>query len=686
MDVEEGSRPTAGAEGPAGRAAPDSPLAAAVFDTMPVGAALWTPAGRLRHANPVLCGLLATELDELRGVGLHDLVPPDERRRVDAQLGELRSGARNAFECRLTERVSWPLRAHVAAAYGPDGKVAGLVLQVFDFGPAEEITLPQGLATVLEEGSDFLLTARADGSLSYGNRSARSVLGVGLEDGPPPTLADVLEPDSLEYFHEVVEPVLREEGSWQGELTFRTRENRPVPVSARLVAHRTDVEGGALGAVSLFARDITELKSAERRLRQLATHDYLTGLPNRLLLYDRLELALNRYTRYGTPVALMFCDLDGFKPVNDAYGHQVGDAVLMEVADRIHSVVRDTDTAARLGGDEFAVLVEGVDDLDLLTAVAERLVAAIAEPVQVGGAVARDRGLDRAGRGLGALPPGRHARRPRRLRHVPGQVGGPGPLRGDDRRGRLRVRGHPPSSSSIVSPCSIRLCVAMTLAALAGQGRGVRDRRGHHPRLLGQLLDQAGGEGVGPPVASTGHERLVDGRGGQPGREQRLHGPAHGQAEVDLGHAPVAPVGAHDDPVVGRGQQGARAERVPVESGDGHAGEGEQAAPHAEQLAQELVAVLVALGHQPVEVQAVAVELPAPRGHEGARPLSRLDLVEGPVPLERGVEVEAVLPGVHRHHGDVALPAQIDHPGILPPAAGPRPWATVVVGLASGRG
>jgi diguanylate cyclase (GGDEF)-like protein len=153
------------------------------------------------------------------------------------------------------------------------------------------------------------------------------------------------------------------------------------------VAHGVQPEAdaaGALGTVSVFARDITELKHAEQRLRQLATHDYLTGLPNRLLLYDRLELALNRFTRYASPVALLFCDLDGFKPVNDEYGHQVGDAVLVQVADRIHSIVRDTDTAARVGGDEFALLIEGVDDIGLLTGVADRLVARVAEPIVVG--------------------------------------------------------------------------------------------------------------------------------------------------------------------------------------------------------------------------------------------------------------------------------------------------------------
>ena len=194
-------------------------------------------------------------------------------------------------------------------------------------------------------------------------------------------------------------------------------------------------------AVSILARDISDLKTAERKLRQLATHDYLTGLPNRLLLYDRLELALNRYGRYGTPVALMFCDLDAFKPVNDAYGHQVGDAVLTEVADRIHSVVRDTDTAARLGGDEFGVLVEGVEDLQLLTTVAERLVAAIA-PARHGRRDHRPgRRVDRSRARIGTLSPARCHGRGGGLRHVPGQERGPRPGAPLDRqRGTHRRR------------------------------------------------------------------------------------------------------------------------------------------------------------------------------------------------------------------------------------------------------
>ena len=371
------------------------PLAADVFDAMPVGVGLFGPDGRLRHANPVLVDLLGAGLEALRGRTLPELVEDAEQGMVDERLHELVDGRINAFECRLVASpaavsgLSWLIRAHVAPAFGAAGAIDGLVLQVFEFGPAgAPPPLPAGLAEVLEEGSDFLLTAGPDGHLSYGNKSAREVLGVRVLEGAA-HLEDVLESGSLEYYREIVEPQVFSEGSWQGELTFRSREGRAVPVSARIVAHRptgsVDPGPGAPRSVSMFARDITELKTAERKLRQLATHDYLTGLPNRLLLYDRLEHALNRYVRYGTTVALMFCDLDGFKPVNDHFGHHVGDIVLTEVADRIHSAVRDTDTAARLGGDEFGVLVEGIENLEMLAVVADRMIAAISQPIRVEG-------------------------------------------------------------------------------------------------------------------------------------------------------------------------------------------------------------------------------------------------------------------------------------------------------------
>jgi len=399
----------------AARRAPESDQAALAFlDALPVGVGVWDGDGRLRHANPVLVDLLG--LRPGHAPELLDVTVEDERETTARLLDELRDGLRNSLQCRLAGApqlaagAPWPLDAHITSYYDATGEPGGFLAQVFDFRPSDDAhLLPAGLARVLEQGADILLVVEHGSSVTYANRAARLALGV-PDPGTTTSLDDLLDPDSRELYDSIVAPRLVAEGSWQGEMALLATDGRTIPVSASFVAHghagpEVQVAPGAsvddgessgmtgpgsgpardrLGDLSIFARDITELKNAERRLRQLATHDYLTGLPNRLLLYDRLELALNRFQRYGTPVALLFCDLDGFKPVNDRYGHQVGDTVLVEVADRIHSVVRDTDTAARVGGDEFAVLIEGVEELELLTTVADRLVARVGEPVEVG--------------------------------------------------------------------------------------------------------------------------------------------------------------------------------------------------------------------------------------------------------------------------------------------------------------
>jgi diguanylate cyclase (GGDEF)-like protein len=126
-----------------------------------------------------------------------------------------------------------------------------------------------------------------------------------------------------------------------------------------------------------MGRVVSDGDTTIEELVHRATHDHLTGLPNRGLLLDRLELALARARREGTPVALLFIDLDRFKDVNDTHGHDAGDAVLVEVADRMSGVLRPSDTVARLGGDEFVVLCEDLaGDLDAAT-IAERLLSAI---------------------------------------------------------------------------------------------------------------------------------------------------------------------------------------------------------------------------------------------------------------------------------------------------------------------
>jgi diguanylate cyclase (GGDEF)-like protein len=133
------------------------------------------------------------------------------------------------------------------------------------------------------------------------------------------------------------------------------------------------------------ALDITERKRAEQRIEELATSDALTGLPNRLLLQDRLEHALVNARRKGELLALLFVDLDNFKTINDSLGHPSGDALLKQVASRVASVMRKVDTLARLGGDEFVILLEGLREAEDAGAVAQKVLRALAEPMQVEG-------------------------------------------------------------------------------------------------------------------------------------------------------------------------------------------------------------------------------------------------------------------------------------------------------------
>lgn len=136
-----------------------------------------------------------------------------------------------------------------------------------------------------------------------------------------------------------------------------------------------------------FGVDITDLKRARDRMEHLATHDRLTGLPNRNLFFDRLQHSLDKAARRNEHTALLFVDLDNFKLINDRLGHAMGDLLLMQVADRLRACTRKQDTVSRLGGDEFTVIAEDlrVSSEELVAATAERIIAALSTPFDLGG-------------------------------------------------------------------------------------------------------------------------------------------------------------------------------------------------------------------------------------------------------------------------------------------------------------
>ena len=186
---------------------------------------------------------------------------------------------------------------------------------------------------------------------------------------------------------EVYEPALRRvlETGEPSEVEFsvqdlRTDEDTWFHVS---LSPDRDAAGLVVGVLTSM-RDITEIKRAAQFLAHQATHDSLTGLANRYLLTDRLNEALGRMERHPSRLVLFFVDLDHFKAVNDTYGHETGDRVLVAVARRLQQVARREDTVARLGGDEFIVLCEQVVTDDDVLVIADRVVRAVGEPFDDG--------------------------------------------------------------------------------------------------------------------------------------------------------------------------------------------------------------------------------------------------------------------------------------------------------------
>lgn len=174
---------------------------------------------------------------------------------------------------------------------------------------------------------------------------------------------------------------VKERGFWQGELWDRHKNGETEP---RLVTISTvcNPHGEIDYHIATFS-DIREQKATEERIRRIAYHDALTGLPNRLHLSAALDQALSQAQRQATEVALLFIDMDRFKLINDTLGHHVGDELLVEVAQRLKACVRDSDIVARLGGDEFVVAITGLQEDLGAASVASKILAALGQPYSI---------------------------------------------------------------------------------------------------------------------------------------------------------------------------------------------------------------------------------------------------------------------------------------------------------------
>lgn len=342
--------------------------------------------GRWQLLNPAWSEMTGYPVDESIGRSFVDFLHPDDGAIRRAALAPL--VARTQDHCSATLRVRCKDGSHrwvdvfARAIVDANNELVGtsgtlndvtarvaaedylrLTASVFRYAH-ESIIITDPEARILEVNDAFctLTGYRREEVIGHHSRLLRS----GVHDHA--------------YYEDMWAALLRD-GFWQGETWSRKKNGEFYAQLGNITAVRNEA-GQTTHYVGLFS-DITDLKENQRQLEYLAYHDVLTQLPNRGLLADRMHMALAQAERNGTLAAIAYLDLDGFKPVNDALGHPVGDRLLVEIARRLQASTRAGDTVARIGGDEFALIYNGLMQPDECEQVFGRLLRSIAEPVLI---------------------------------------------------------------------------------------------------------------------------------------------------------------------------------------------------------------------------------------------------------------------------------------------------------------
>ena len=336
------------------------------------------PDHRVLHANHAARGWLNGKASDPWASGM----APAFKARFFQQLSDL--GVVDQFEVSWTggARPVWALVSARQLVY------QGVAAVLTTFTPIEKMKrLEKSLelwAKVFEASSEGIVVMDAKGMILTANPAfCRSTLFDKHElDGSDPRRLLAGRNDVALF--ETLRHSAASKGSWQGEIWIKRKDSAPYPVW--LVMNAVRAPGGDISHYIASSLDISERKASEKQIQFLAHHDALTGLPNRFVCAERLQVSIQQARRTGEKVAVMFVDLDRFKNINDSLGHHVGDALLCSVARRVSEIVRAGDTVSRLGGDEFVIILGKVVSAEKVgNYVDRRLMPALRAPHDVEG-------------------------------------------------------------------------------------------------------------------------------------------------------------------------------------------------------------------------------------------------------------------------------------------------------------
>ncbi len=367
----------------------------AMSDASPLGLFVADGQGECVYTNAAYHRISGLDFARTLGTNWSMAIHPEDRQRV---LAEWRGAARGErpfqSECRFLREDGSIVWTRVNGAVMRDGdKSFGLLQTVEDIGErkAAEAALfeeKERAQVTLNSIGDAVLTTDLQGKVTYLNLVAETMTGWSREAASGQPLAEVFK---------IVDGVTRQTGA--NPALRAMAEDKPVELAADCVligrdgselaiedtaAPIHDRNGRVAGAVIVF-HDVSGSRAIASKMAHMAHHDFLTGLPNRVLLTERLAQAIGLARRQRGQVALLFLDMDDFKHINDSLGHAVGDLLLQSVAGRLSAAVRATDTVCRQGGDEFVILLPRIEHAQDAADVAEKLRAALAPPHLIGG-------------------------------------------------------------------------------------------------------------------------------------------------------------------------------------------------------------------------------------------------------------------------------------------------------------
>jgi diguanylate cyclase (GGDEF)-like protein/PAS domain S-box-containing protein len=339
---------------------------------------------RFVFCNPEFTKITGYSMDELKEMDSINLAFPADREMVRDNAIEMLKGLRHVpYEFRYVTKsgnVRWALDINVSINYQGKRAALGHFTDVNDRKQAEEnIRLSEEkYRSILEQMHDSYFEADLAGNCTFVNSSMCQVLGYSAQELIGKNFRITVAKEDISAVYEAYNHVYKT-GHPNTGFAFRiVRKDGTTAFTEYSISLLKNRQGEAIG-FRCVGRDVTERKKLEQKLEEMATHDALTGLPSRVLLNDRLTMALNQIKRKNSKLAVMLLDLDKFKTVNDTLGHTVGDHLLRAVSDRLVSVVRKIDTVARFGGDEFVVLLAEIVNAEESVEIAKRILNSFEE-------------------------------------------------------------------------------------------------------------------------------------------------------------------------------------------------------------------------------------------------------------------------------------------------------------------